>query len=100
MPVAPAAVRTIPVSGAVPSSIALALPAGLDGVDLAAIPDRLLNDPPDARLGLAVDVRGTKGIASTDAPFEIAWSEAGYWYWMRSGHMPVPRLIEIAGALQ
>ncbi|HEX9436629.1 MAG TPA: hypothetical protein VGA16_05650 [Candidatus Limnocylindria bacterium] len=77
----------------------LSLPAGVIGVDLAAIPDRLLNDPPAARLRLAVPIRGTFGIASVDAPSEIAWTEAGYWYWMRSKDLTIAQLIDLAGAL-
>jgi hypothetical protein len=78
----------------------LELPSGVLGVDLAAIPDRLLNDPPAARLRLAVSVRGTRGIASIDAPAEISWSEAGYWYWMRSSDLSISQLIDLAGALR
>jgi hypothetical protein len=72
----------------------------VSGVHLAAIPDRLLNDPPAARLRIPVLVRGTTGIASFDAPFEIAWTEDGYWYWMRASDLTVSQLVDLASALQ
>ena len=94
-PSAPVAALTPPA----PDRI-LALPPTVVGVDLAAIPDRLLNDPPAARLRVPILVRGTRGIGSVDAPSEISWTEAGYWYWMRSKDMSVAQLVDLAGALQ
>jgi hypothetical protein len=78
----------------------LRLPSGVVGVDLAAIPDRLLNDQPAARLRIPVFIRGTRGIASVDAPSEISWTEAGYWYWMRSSEMSISQLVDLASALR
>jgi hypothetical protein len=78
----------------------LRLPSGVVGVDLAAIPDRLLNDQPAARLRIPVFIRGTRGIASVDAPAEISWTEAGYWYWMRSSDLSITQLIDLASALR
>ena len=83
-----------------PTDVLLRLPSGVVGVDLAAIPDRLLNDQPAARLRIPVFIRGTRGIASVDAPSEISWTEAGYWYWMRSSDLSISQLIDLASALR
>lgn len=91
------------VTPAAPTNLAtrsLALPAGVGSVELAAIPDRLLNDPPAARLRVAVDVRGRVGLASADPPFEIAWSEGGYWYWLRSVDLSTEDLVRIATSMR
>lgn len=77
----------------------LTLPPGTTGVDLWVMPDRLVNEPPDARLRLRVQVRGTFGIAA-DQPAEIAWTEDGSWYQMRSRSLTIAQLIDVASALR
>lgn len=83
---------------ALPST--LSLPPDARDVDLAAIPDRILNDPPAARLRVPLEIRGTSGLGSVDEPAEISWTEAGYWYWMRSSVLTIPQLVELASALR
>lgn len=92
------AVALLPLAGSVERT--LALPAGVTEADLSAIPDRYLNDPPAARLRMPVLVRGVPGIASADAPAEVAWSEGGHWYWLRAKDLTLRQLIELAAGLR
>ncbi|MGH2450270.1 MAG: hypothetical protein ACRDGE_03160 [Candidatus Limnocylindria bacterium] len=83
-----------------PSSPTLSLPPGLGEVTLSVIPDRLLNDPPDARFRLPVPVRGAVGLGSVEGPAAVTWSEGGFWYELRSPVHTVAQLVELAGALR
>lgn len=100
IPVSRAVVTTTISPGLIPLARQLALPPGVIGVDLAAIPDQLLNDQPAARLRIGVNIRFTSGLASVDAPSEIAWTESGYYYWLRSPTLSISQLIEVASALR
>lgn len=78
----------------------LALPSGVTGVRLSAIPDSLLNDQPAARFRVPVLVRGTTGLGATDGPAVVAWSEHGLWYELSSTRLTLPQLIDLASALR
>ncbi|HUG56411.1 MAG TPA: hypothetical protein VMJ92_04970 [Candidatus Limnocylindrales bacterium] len=81
-------------------SRALSVPAGLGDVRLSVLPDRLLNDPPDARFRLPVSVRGAVGLGSVEGPPAVTWSEGGFWYELSSPVHTVAELAELAGALR
>ena len=74
--------------------------AAQNGVYLSVIPDWLLNDPPSPRFRTPVDVRGKTGLATTDLPASIAWTEDGFWYEMSSTRLSVGELIRLASALE
>lgn len=93
-----AAVAAAPLRGSVDHT--LALPAAVTWAELSAIPDRYLNDPPAARLRVPVTVRGMPGIATPESPAEVAWSEGGYWYWLRAKDLTLRQLIDLATALR
>jgi hypothetical protein len=71
-----------------------------NGVYLSVIPDWLLNDPPSARFRVPVEVRGKTGLATTDRPASIAWTEDGFWYEMSSMRLGINELIRLASALE
>jgi hypothetical protein len=71
-----------------------------NGVYLSVIPDWLLNDPPSARFRMPVDVRGKTGLATTDLPASIAWTEDGFWYELSSTRLTIGELIRLASALE
>ena len=71
-----------------------------NGVYLSVIPDWLLNDPPSARFRTPVDVRGRTGLATSDLPASIAWTEDGFWYEMSSTRLSINELIRLARALE
>lgn len=87
---------------AIPRAPELELPsiAAQNGVYLSVIPDWLLNDPPSARFKVPVDVRGRTGLATTDRPASIAWTEDGFWYEMSSTRLGISELIRLASALE
>lgn len=87
---------------AIPRAPELELPsiATQNGVYLSVIPDWLLNDPPSARLKMPVDVRGKTGLATTDLPSSIAWTEDGFWYELSSTRLTIGELIRLASALE
>jgi hypothetical protein len=87
---------------AIPRAPELELPsiATQNGVYLSVIPDWLLNDPPSARFKVPVEVRGKTGLATTDRPASIAWTEDGFWYEMSSMRLTINELIRLASALE
>lgn len=87
---------------AIPRTPELELPsvASQNGVYLSVIPDWLLNDPPSARFRVPVEVRGKTGLATTDRPASIAWTEDGFWYEMSSTRLGINELIRLASALE
>ena len=78
----------------------LALPQRLDGVDLAAMPDRLANEAAPASWRRVVTVRGVPGVASVEGPAVIAWTEGGIAYWLASPTRSTDELIQIANELR
>lgn len=87
---------------AIPRAPELELPAiaQQNGVYLSVIPDWLLNDPPSARFKIPVEIRGKTGLATTDRPASIAWTEDGFWYEMSSTRLSTSELIRLASALE
>jgi hypothetical protein len=86
----------------IPAGPVLELPsvAAQNGVYLSVIPDWLLNDPPSARFRVPVDVRGKTGLATTDLPASVAWTEDGFWYELSSTRLTIGELIRLASALE
>lgn len=78
----------------------LALPAAARDVELAWLPDRLVNESPRASLQVSVRVRGTLGIASIDAPWMVVWTERGVSYQLSSSERGPDDLVRVAAALR
>jgi hypothetical protein len=105
---APAVALTVPYSGTTSSANVargailhpLAFPGQIDGVDLAAMPDRLANEPPPAALQRVITVRGIPGLASVSGPAMILWTESGIAYWLTSPTKSIDELIQIASDMR
>lgn len=79
---------------------ALVLPAGVTGVRLAAMPDRLLNDQPLSSLIWAVQVRGREAVASHEnGTTTVLWTERGTVYWLTSTQHGINELVAIGNRL-
>jgi hypothetical protein len=91
------------VSGApdVPASLGtLTLPPGEGDVQLAAIPEWLVNDPQPRHMGVVV-VRRTIGIAvDSEGAATLSWSERGYYYRLTSYTLGVAELARVAARLR
>ena len=101
--IATLAAAALAVSGApdVPASLgALTLPPGEGDVQLAAIPEWLVNDPQPRHM-VVLSVRRTIGIgADTEGAATLSWSERGYFYRLSSGTLGVAELARVAGRLR
>jgi hypothetical protein len=101
--VAALAVAALAVSGApdVPASLGtLTLPPGEGDVQLAAIPEWLVNDPQPRHMGVIV-VRRTIGIAAdSEGAATLSWSERGYYYRLSSSTLGVAQLARVAARLR
>ena len=100
---APGADGTSTSSANVPRGVVmypLVLPQRIDGVDLAAMPDRLANEAAPASWRRVVIVRGVPGVASVEGPAVVAWTENGIAYWLASPTRSTEDLIQIANDLR
>jgi hypothetical protein len=105
---APVAALTVPYSGSVSSANVargailhpLVFSGKIEGVDLAAMPDRFANEPPPAALQRVITVRGIPGLASVSGPAMILWTESGIAYWLTSPTRSIDELIQIASDLR
>jgi hypothetical protein len=78
----------------------LALPSGVNDVQLSAFPDWLANEPPSASLRAVVAIRGTMGIASVEGLTVVNWTEHGISYRLESADRSVPELVVLADSLR
>ena len=78
----------------------LAFAAKIDGVDLAAMPDRLANEAAPAAWQRVITVRGIAGVASVSGPAVVAWTEGGIAYWLTSPTKTIDELLQIASDLR
>lgn len=101
--IAALAVASLVVSVApdVPASLGtLTLPPGVGDVQLAAIPEWLVNDPQPRHMGVLA-VRRTIGIAAdADGAATLFWSERGYYYRLSSSTLGVAELARVAARLR
>ncbi len=81
-------------------SRSLAFRRAIPDVDLAALPDRLANEAAPATLTSVVRIRGTAGIASSEGPAVVWWTEGGFVYWLQSGSYTVDELTKLADELR
>ena len=95
------AVLTVSAAPDAPASLwTLSLPPGEGDVQLAAIPEWLVNDPQPRHM-LVLPVRRTIGIAAdTEGAVTLSWSERGYFYRLTSGTLGVAELARVAGRLR
>ena len=78
----------------------LELPPGEADVQLAAIPEWLVNDPQPGHM-LVLRVRRTIGIAAdTEGAVTLSWSERGYYYRLSSSTLGVAELARVAARLR
>ena len=78
----------------------LALPDGDGDVQLAAIPERLVNDPQPPHTTV-IAVRRTIGIAAdAEGAATLSWSERGYYYRLTSSTLGVAELARVAARLR
>lgn len=105
---APGVALTVPYSGTSSSANVsrgavmhpLAFAGKIDGVDLAAMPDRLANEAAPASWQRVVTVRGIPGVASVNGPAVVAWTEDGIAYWLTSPTKSIDELLQIASDLR
>jgi len=101
--IAALAVAALAVSVApdVPASLGtLTLPPGVGDVQLAAIPEWLVNDPQPRHM-FVLPVRRTIGIgADVDGAATLSWSERGYFYRLTSGTLGAAELARVAARLR
>jgi hypothetical protein len=101
---APAPTATLTPTGAlfVPRTYlaSLALPTGLNDVELSAFPDWLANEAPPASFRATVAIRGTMGIVSVEGRTVVNWTEHGISYRLESLHRTVPELVVLADTLR
>jgi hypothetical protein len=78
----------------------LALPSGLDSVDLFLVPERITNENLIWTMRSVVQIRGGIGLASIEGPSIVTWTEKGFQYWMVSPTRTTDELIKIADDLR
>ena len=95
------AALSVSVAPDVPAALGtLTLPQGERDVQLAAIPEWLVNDPQPRHM-LVLSVRRTIGIAAdTEGAVTLSWSERGYYYRLTSGTLGVAELARVAARLR
>ncbi len=79
----------------------LALPSGITDVDLAAMPDRYVNEPLPSSYRIVLMVRGGEpALASVEPPATITWTESGIWYRLTSRVWTIAQLVEVAAEMR
>jgi hypothetical protein len=101
--IAPAAIPGAPLIGQRtldPAARPLALPPGLESVDLFLVPERITNENLIWTMRSVVRIRGGVGLASIEGPAIVTWTEKGFQYWMVSPTRTTDELIKMADDLR